>query len=81
MKEPNEDPVVTELKRITKLLALSLVKNEASLREQINLLNQYEFHQKEISEMLQIPIGTVKSNLARARQAKAKKVQERENQD
>jgi DNA-directed RNA polymerase specialized sigma24 family protein len=75
MKEAIGDPVVAELKRITKLLALSLVKNEALLREQIKLLDQYDFSQKEISEMLHIPLGTVGSNLARAKQSELKKGQ------
>jgi len=73
MKEHNEDPVVTELRNIKKLLALSLIKDEPSLREQIKLLNQYGFQQKEISELLQIPRGTVSSNLARAKQSNTKK--------
>lgn len=73
MKEHNEDPVVTELKNIKKLLALSLIKDEPSLRKQIKLLNQYGFQQKEISKLLQIPQGTVSSNLARAKQSNTKK--------
>jgi len=73
MKEHNEDPVVTELRNIKKLLALSLIKDEPSFREQIKLLNQYGFQQKEISELLQIPRGTVSSNLARAKQSNTKK--------
>jgi len=77
MKEPIEDPVVVELKRITKLLALSIVRDEASLREQIKFLNRYGFQPKEISELLQIPPGTVRSSLSRARQSKIKKGQEK----
>jgi len=73
MKEHNEAPVVTELRNIKKLLALSLIKDEPSLRKQIKLLNQYGFQQKEISELLQIPQGTVSSNLARAKQSNTKK--------
>ena len=72
-KEHNEDPVITELRNIKKLLALSLIKGEPSLREQIKLLNQYGFQPKEISELLQIPQGTVSSNLARAKQSNIKK--------
>ena len=75
MKEAIGAPVVAELKRITKLLALSLVKNEVSSREQIKLLDQYDFSQKEISEMLHIPLGTVGINLARAKQSELKKGQ------
>ncbi len=81
MKEPNEDPVVTELKRITKLLALSIVRTEASLREQIKLLHKFGFQQKEISDLLQIPEGTVASNLSRAKQSEIKKGQEKKSQD
>lgn len=81
MKEHNEGPVVTELRNIKKLLALSLIKGEPFLREQIKLLNQYGFQQKEISELLRIPRGTVSSNLARAKQSNTKKSKEKNNQD
>ena len=70
----SSDPVVSELKRITKLLALSIVRTEPSLREQIKLLHQLEFTNKEISDMLRIPEGTVSSNLARAKQPKTKEI-------
>jgi len=73
MKDSSEDPVVAELKRITKLLALSIVRTETSLREQVKLLHQFGFQNKEISDILQIPEGTVSSNLARAKQSNIKK--------
>ena len=69
------DPVVAELKRITKLLALSIVRAETSLREQIKLLHQFDFTNREIADILKIPEGTVRSNIFRARQSKTKKDQ------
>jgi len=78
MKGDNEDPIVAELKRITKLLALSIVRTEDSLREQVKLLHQLGFQNREISDLLQIPEGTVRSNLFRAKQSEIKKGQEKE---
>lgn len=76
MKESNEDPIVAELKRIAKLLALSLVRTETSLREQIKLLHQFGFKRMEIADFLRIPVGTVSSNLSRAKQAEIEKGQD-----
>jgi DNA-directed RNA polymerase specialized sigma24 family protein len=80
MKEHNEDPIVAELRRITKLLALSIVKNIGSPREQITFLHQLGFQNTEISDLLKIPEGTVASNLSRAK-AEAKKGQEKKKQN
>lgn len=68
-----DEEMLEELRRIAKLLALSLVRNEPSERGQIVLLNRYGYQPKEISELLQINENTVRSNLFRARLAKAKK--------
>jgi len=73
MKETTDDPVVFELKRITKLLALSIVKTEPTSKEQIKLLHQLEFQNKEIADLLKIPESTVGTILFRDRQAKTKK--------
>lgn len=69
----NEDAILKELKAIKKLLALSLVKNESSINEQVKMLDRCGFQQKEISDLLQLSYSNVRVILFRDRQTKKKK--------
>jgi DNA-directed RNA polymerase specialized sigma24 family protein len=69
----DENAILTELKEIKKILALSLVKSESSEGEQVKMLNRYGFQPKEISELLQMNHSTVRNILFRAGQTKSKK--------
>jgi DNA-directed RNA polymerase specialized sigma24 family protein len=70
MTMQDENAILKELREIKKLLAVSLVKGEASESEQVKMLNRYGFQPKEISDLLQINHSTVRNILFRAGQTK-----------
>lgn len=52
MSTSNEEQVLQELKRISRLLALTLIENKGTKSDKIEALNRYGFQNKEIAEIL-----------------------------
>lgn len=67
MSSTNEELILQELKRISKLLALSLVENRATQSEKIEMLEQYGFSNKEIADLLGTTGDTVRATLSKIR--------------
>jgi len=70
MSSSNEE-VLQELKRISKLLALSLIENKTLQSDKVEMLDRYGFQQKEIAGLLKITPRNVSAHLSNIR----KKVQ------
>lgn len=70
MSSSNEE-VLQELKRISKLLALSLIENKTLQMDKVEMLDRYGFQQKEIADLLRITPKNVGAHLSNIR----KKVQ------
>jgi DNA-directed RNA polymerase specialized sigma24 family protein len=68
----DENAILSELKAIKRLLALSLIKDESSETEQVIILNRYGFQPVEISELLQKNRSTVRNILFNARKSTKK---------
>lgn len=75
MSDSNEELVLQELKRISRLLALNLIADKVLQSERIEALDQYEFQPKEIADLLKIKPEIVHSVLYQVRKkSKTKKV-------
>ena len=67
MSSTNEELMLQELKRISKLLALSLVENRNTQSDKIEMLSQYGFTNKEIANLLATTDDTVRATLSKIR--------------
>lgn len=65
MNESNEEQILQELRRITRLLAMTLVKDEATQSNQIEILDRYGFQPKDIADLLRTTPNTVSVALSR----------------
>jgi len=73
-KKSTEPEVIGQkLDRIAKLLALDLVRNQKSSREQVKSLHLAGFGPREIAELLKISAVTVRVTLFNIRQAERRK--------
>jgi DNA-directed RNA polymerase specialized sigma24 family protein len=68
-----QQTILDRLNTVSRLLALTLVRNIKSKQEQVEMLHTAGFSAHEISELLGIKYGTVGVTLFNIRQAKAKK--------
>ena len=67
MSESNEEQILQELKQISRLLALTLIKDLTNKTEQIEMLNRYGFQQKEIADILITTPNIVSATLSKIR--------------
>lgn len=72
MTSSNEEPILKELKRISRLLALSLIENKNLQNEKIELLDRFGFSQKEIAEFLTTTPNIVSATLSNIRKKSTK---------
>ena len=74
MSDSTEELMLQELKRISRLLALNLIANKTLQNEKIEMLDQYGFQPKEISDLLKTKPEIVHSALYKIRKkSKGKK--------
>lgn len=75
--EDKQTQLLQELKNkldlITKLLTVNLVKDEVNQKDQIVLLNSFNFTNTQISELLGIKSNAVRATISREKQRKTKK--------
>lgn len=64
MSDSNEELVLQELKRISRLLALSLIVGKTLQSEKIEMLDQYGFQRKEIADLLGTNPNVVRATLS-----------------
>lgn len=69
----DQEPILSKLSTIAKILSLSLVRNISSRQEQVELLHTAGLSQKEIAELLGIKSSNVAVILFNIRRANAKK--------
>lgn len=67
MSDSNEELMLQELRRISKLLALSLIEDKTLQSEKIEMLDRYGFQQKEIADLLKTTPNTVSAHLSNIR--------------
>ena len=64
MSDSNEEQILQELKRINRLLALTLIKDQTNQTEQIEMLDRYGFQPKDIADLLRIKPNIVSATLS-----------------
>lgn len=74
MSETQNDALLEEIRKVTKLLALIATKNQQTNREKIETLDSIGFQPKEIADMIGTTANTVSVILSKMRKrAKSKK--------
>lgn len=67
MSDSNEGQILEELRRISRLLALSLIRDKTSQTEQVEALDRYGFQPKDIAGLLRIKLNIVTATLSQVR--------------
>ena len=77
MSNSQEQQIVQELKRISRLLALTLIREQTNQTEQVRMLDSYGFKPVEIADLLNTTKNTVYATLSYLRKkAKSEKGKE-----
>ncbi|MGD6810109.1 MAG: hypothetical protein ACQCN3_10475 [Candidatus Bathyarchaeia archaeon] len=76
MEKKQFDQLIEKLDKISKLLALNLVKDYDKQKEKIIALSSFGFGVTEIANLLNTSVGTANQALIRARKEKAKETEE-----